>query len=189
MVSDFVHHFRKWSKNWFKKNDFLPIFVFLYFCIFASTSTDNFSVICLCRINFCTNFEFSELSAFRIWYQILSIIFKNGQKMYLKKMIFPIFFMYSFTVCNSRGCFQLLSYWSLWEGTVLYSTVLYSTVQYCTVLYCTVLYYTVLWLSGWGPKGPNVPEGHPLWPKATSPPQELEKGPVGPNFSSIQILS
>ena len=173
MVSDFVHHFWKWSKNGFKKNDFFrfchffhptdftcfsnsiyslnllarmnchTIFEFgslsafriwfqilsiifrsgqkidlkkmifcrfLYFCIFASTSTDNFSVICLCRMNFCTNFEFSELSAFRIWFQILSIIFKNGQKMYLKKMIFPIFFMYSFTVCNSRGCFQLLSY-------------------------------------------------------------------------------
>ena len=56
--------------------------------ILHMSSNSNFSTNCLARMDFHTIFEFCSISAFRIWFQILSITLGSGPKMDLKKTIF-----------------------------------------------------------------------------------------------------
>ena len=90
MVSDWVLHFWKGSKNAFKKNNFCRFLHFFPKRIFASTSTAIFSVIYCARQLLFTIFIKFKQKSFRIWFQIGSYIFGRGQKMHLKKTTFGV---------------------------------------------------------------------------------------------------
>ena len=90
MVSDWVLHFWKGSRNAFKKNNFCRCLHFFPKQIFVSTLTAIFSVIyCARQLLFTIFIKFTQKS-FRIQFHIGSYVFGRGYKNIFKKQFLPI---------------------------------------------------------------------------------------------------